>query len=548
MKNNTLKELEAISDELTKLGLTEPLPRIRREGLLTIAFVGEFSVGKTSLVNRALGESILPTDVTPTTGVITRVRYGANRELSLSRQSGTQTYKDNEIMAGSNELTLEAGSKINAAVLSHPSMQELVEIIDTPGVNDLRNSDASVLYNLLPECDGIVLVLSASAVLKKSEAIFLKERLFSVSRSCLSIVINGLDRVREAPDQIAKAARTRLLNTLGPSGLDAGPIWVVSAKQNSAFECLPAQPSVSLPNCGAALIERLAAKIQLRREDGKRERTHFLLKTAEAVLLNEIQSLSDPLKNGRRLSAETLDKLRSLAARTRKDAVELAKARSALEKEMHAFLDAAEKEAVQRCQSVEDPIEYKNLLQTWLISTVEQWDKKIVEQWAKFTTTEVVSGATSPPDVDNIPRSDANAGLGPLEEWISKPLNQIIAFTTIPFVIGTLGLYGLAALVALPFIEQHLMQEKLAEARKEQFIAIRSTIGELRDRLESALRLTLVQKIKWVAVNRIWECKTETRLIRQALAPSVKVADAERLLSRVRTVLESADKLWELVN
>ena len=53
----------------------ERIPALR-ERRFTMVVLGEFNHGKSSTINALLGTSVLPTGITPTTSVITHIRYG----------------------------------------------------------------------------------------------------------------------------------------------------------------------------------------------------------------------------------------------------------------------------------------------------------------------------------------------------------------------------------------------------------------------------------------------------------------------------------------
>ena len=50
---------------------------------MRVAFVGEFSHGKSQVINSLLGDSVLPATTTPTTRVLTEVAYGDAPEAAL---------------------------------------------------------------------------------------------------------------------------------------------------------------------------------------------------------------------------------------------------------------------------------------------------------------------------------------------------------------------------------------------------------------------------------------------------------------------------------
>src|SRR5713101_2032665 len=77
--------LESLSAEVRALSYEQfekKLKTVREnlENLFSIVFIGEFSTGKSSIINALLGERILPEGITPTTDGITILKYGDVRE------------------------------------------------------------------------------------------------------------------------------------------------------------------------------------------------------------------------------------------------------------------------------------------------------------------------------------------------------------------------------------------------------------------------------------------------------------------------------------
>src|SRR5437660_5216158 len=67
---------------ITEAGLNTLLPEWQRlfvrrnEPTFSVAVAGEFSRGKSTLINRLLGQDLLPVGDLPTTAMLTSVRYG----------------------------------------------------------------------------------------------------------------------------------------------------------------------------------------------------------------------------------------------------------------------------------------------------------------------------------------------------------------------------------------------------------------------------------------------------------------------------------------
>ena len=71
-------EIKSTSNEKLERKLNSA--RDNLENLFSIVFIGEFSTGKSTIINALLGKNILPEGITPTTDQITIIKYGVNRQ------------------------------------------------------------------------------------------------------------------------------------------------------------------------------------------------------------------------------------------------------------------------------------------------------------------------------------------------------------------------------------------------------------------------------------------------------------------------------------
>ncbi|NHA89556.1 GTPase [Helicobacter pylori] len=87
-----LKEVEIDKTECSTL-----LASIQKQQLV-IPVVGNFSAGKSTLLNRFLGSSVLPTGITPETSLATELHYSANERIEAfsSNDEKTESFELNE--------------------------------------------------------------------------------------------------------------------------------------------------------------------------------------------------------------------------------------------------------------------------------------------------------------------------------------------------------------------------------------------------------------------------------------------------------------------
>ncbi|CAM3880411.1 dynamin family protein [Alkalicoccus chagannorensis] len=183
----------------------------------SIAVVGEFSRGKSTFINALLGAKVLPMKTRPTTAVINRITYGETTQYSIhyredKQQPSRRINLDdfNKLVApmepddeNSEEIrqfeeAMDYHENISSVEINYPSewCRKNVEIIDTPGVNDLQESREEITHSLIPMCDTAIMLLSATQPLSKSEFDFLKNRILDEAHiKKIFFVVNFKDQL-----------------------------------------------------------------------------------------------------------------------------------------------------------------------------------------------------------------------------------------------------------------------------------------------------------------------------------------------------------------
>lgn len=167
---------------------------------MRVAVVGEANVGKTTLVNRLLGQDVLVSDVIENTRLPVIVRYARTPELALIGHRG-----EREPIAA---LPVDAG-KLSAArhlELSLPlSRLQQVEIVDTPALDPEFEPDPR-RRRIAGNPDVAVWVTLATQAWRASEVQICRYLAVPVERALL---------VASHADLLAEADRPRVLARLG---------------------------------------------------------------------------------------------------------------------------------------------------------------------------------------------------------------------------------------------------------------------------------------------------------------------------------------------
>ena len=217
-------------------------------GSFSIAVVGEFRRGKSTVINALLGRAVLPSDVLPTTATINRVVYGRTPSAVIHMKNGAkQEVVLSELVNFVTRLTPQSEARadmIHEAVISFPTLfcQNNVQIIDTPGLSDDEAMTARTLQTI-PGADAAVLVISALAPLSLTEQAFLGKLLETFDPERIMILVNMIDTLNTATDverladfvhrRVAEViAASRLVNeSKRSSGARAIRIFCLSAHQ-----------------------------------------------------------------------------------------------------------------------------------------------------------------------------------------------------------------------------------------------------------------------------------------------------------------------------
>ncbi|MDZ8106129.1 MAG: dynamin family protein [Nostoc sp. DedQUE12a] len=197
-----LKLAETISCSEIITALTELDVRWEFPGF-RLAFVGEFSRGKSTLINRLLDRDLLPMGARPTTGTLISIVAGATEKMEVRTPEGWVVRPIEE--SSWNDLLASEEAKDNQKqltqvrlTLDHPWLRTIdVELIDTPGAGDLNSSRTALLCDLLSQCDAAVILVSATLPFSITEATFLEQEVMGRHIPNVLVAVSKLDTVAE---------------------------------------------------------------------------------------------------------------------------------------------------------------------------------------------------------------------------------------------------------------------------------------------------------------------------------------------------------------
>jgi GTPase SAR1 family protein len=215
------------------LGLERDLEDLSRtseylqQGVFRLLVLGDMKRGKSTVLNALLGENLLPSDVNPCTALLTILKYGAEKRVTVHfhdhrppEQIDFASFKQRYTINPQEAKQLEqqqqlAFPEVSHAVVEYPLalLEKGVEIVDSPGLNDTEaRNELSLGY--IHQCHAVLFVLRASQPCTLAERRYLdnyiKDRNLTVF-----FLINAWDQVKDSlidpddADELA-AAHTKL--------------------------------------------------------------------------------------------------------------------------------------------------------------------------------------------------------------------------------------------------------------------------------------------------------------------------------------------------
>ena len=129
-----------------------------------LPFIGQFTAGKSKLINHILGEEILPTATNETTAYPTYISYGERRAV-INYIDGTSEEKSVGAVHDIDQSSAkqqEKGIKSIEVTLPVELLKSGLVIADTPGVNTVLSQHVEITENLLNTAQYVVYVLGSS--------------------------------------------------------------------------------------------------------------------------------------------------------------------------------------------------------------------------------------------------------------------------------------------------------------------------------------------------------------------------------------------------
>ncbi|MCQ2336071.1 MAG: dynamin family protein [Paludibacteraceae bacterium] len=227
MNINLLKEVARFIESATIERDLTFLESKKEDCPLVLPVMGEFSSGKTTLINALTDSKQLETATKPTTATIYEVHFGSEKCCAEIYYTGKQKVEVDNISDLHNEEIADA-AVVEVYDTSNKVPSSIV-LVDTPGLSSPDPRHKQTLIDFLPESDGILLVSDINQPgLTKSLTDFIKT--MELSKRRIYLILTKCDTKSEK--EICEAKRYIEAN----NGIKQCNIVAVSAKENNIDE------------------------------------------------------------------------------------------------------------------------------------------------------------------------------------------------------------------------------------------------------------------------------------------------------------------------
>lgn len=205
----SLNRIIEIAESLEQKSIAERLRAIDERtqnpsAQLILPLIGEFSAGKTSLINALTDSKVLEIASRPTTATLYQIFFGSTENKAVA------------LTAEGESVELQLDSMKNEELLKYPTINLFdtstkvpkdIIFVDTPGLSSPDPKHREVLISTLPRVDAILLTVDANQPITRSLLAFVKE--MRLAEKPIYLILNKTDTKSTGELQDLKAGIAR---------------------------------------------------------------------------------------------------------------------------------------------------------------------------------------------------------------------------------------------------------------------------------------------------------------------------------------------------
>lgn len=234
------------------------------EDRFNLAVIGQFSRGKSTLMNALLGMDRLPTGIVPVTSVITSVSYGTRERVLLHfPNSNLRSEVPLEELA---RYVTEQGNpgnkmKIEVADVQLPAelLQRGFHFVDTPGLGSAILANTETTREFFPQCDAVIFVMTFESPFSAEELVSFEDVAWYVRK--VFLIVNKMDLVSfDQRDEVIRFVHQQVARTQVGSDVEIFPVSAQEALLSKLANDEQRLYQTGLPEVERALTEFLTVR------------------------------------------------------------------------------------------------------------------------------------------------------------------------------------------------------------------------------------------------------------------------------------------------
>lgn len=208
MKLDNIENIDQLINIANYIGLQEIVIELeaiktrtlQRNANIILPLVGEFSSGKTTLINALTDSKKLETATTPTTATIYEVHFGCDSCCAkvVTENGSIQDVDDIENLKNDNL----ADAKVVTVFDTSKRVPSTTILVDTPGLSSTDPKHKQTLVSFLPKADGIMLVTDINQQITRSLTDFIET--MKLSKKPIFLILTKSDTKSAADIESAK--------------------------------------------------------------------------------------------------------------------------------------------------------------------------------------------------------------------------------------------------------------------------------------------------------------------------------------------------------
>ena len=197
-----------------------------KAGEITVAVIGQFKRGKSSLSNRILGADVMPVGIIPITSAVTTVRYGEPSATVHFKNGASEEIGFDDLSDYISEQK-NAGNKLGVKEVALTTKSDFLKngltYVDTPGVGSFNKLNTETAYDQMKESDAVIFLLSVDSPINQIEVSFLYNTREFAGK--FYFAVNKIDVVsKEDLDEYITYCRDLLSDLMGTDDIHIFPV------------------------------------------------------------------------------------------------------------------------------------------------------------------------------------------------------------------------------------------------------------------------------------------------------------------------------------